>query len=155
MRNSLILLCLRRIGLSSLTAFLLITLIARSAAAEAMYQLDVTYTNCSIVSGPLSFGLSTLPTTVLATFELGPGLEVTPEPGEPFRIFFDQDDVEWASITFGDAVWTSSDLQSFSMTYIGIVKFLTYESLSIGSPTAEGGVILNFPLTIKVSCPSL
>jgi hypothetical protein len=115
--------------------------------ADVMYQLDVTYTNGSIVSGPLSFGLNALPDSVNATFILGPGHPGT-EPGEEGYLYFDDEDLLAAGVTFGDATWTENDIVGFDMMYDGSVNNLTYLFSPITTQVVDGGVILNFPLTI-------
>ena len=72
---------------------MLMTMFTKPAGANTGYQLVVTYTNGSIISGPLSFGLSTLPTSVTATYTLGPGTPGT-EPGEADEIDFNEEDGE-------------------------------------------------------------
>jgi len=125
-----------------------------SAEAELLYQLDVTYTNGSIISGPLSFGLSALPTSVRATFILGPGQVVYPEPEDPSPpvIYFDEADALLGRLSFGDATWTQNDtrndLEEFSMSYDGSINALTYRFSPITTQVVDGGISLNFPLTI-------
>ena len=124
------------------------------AVADAKYSLNVTYTAGTIISGPLSFGLTTLPTSVTATFILGPGQEVTPEPGDLVAvqgIFFDEADAIFGNrITFGDATWSERSLDQFSMFYTSNseVTSLGYKFLPITTQATEGSIILNFPLTI-------
>lgn len=121
---------------------------ANPASANGVYQLDVTYTNGSIIAGLLSFGLSSLPTSVSATYTLGAGQPGT-EPGEESDIFFSSGDVVTASVSFGDATWVSSDLESFSMRFSsGAIDFLSYAFLPVNTLTVEGPIVLNFPLTI-------
>ncbi len=118
------------------------------AGAVDTYQLEVTYTSGSIIFGPLSFGLSTLPTSVTATFTLGPGQPGT-EPGEEDELFFDETDVNAASISFGDATWTASAMENFSLpTDSGNINDLAYAFLSINTLHADGGIVLNFPLKV-------
>jgi len=76
---------------------------------------------------------------VNATFLLGPG---TIGVGS---ITYDINDV--AEVTFGDATWTA--LASFDMEVEnGLVEDLTYSFSPITTVTAQGPVILNFPLEI-------
>ena len=116
-----------------------------------MYKLEVNYTNGAIISGPLSFGLTELPDTVTATFTLGPGQVVTPEPGETGGIDFDDEDVTSTSVTFGDphfgpgmiwwgSIWGSMTAALTTLYYL----FFWYHH----AKPLNGGVILNFPLTI-------
>lgn len=107
-------------------------------------RLDVTYTGGAIEDGPLSFGLSALPTEVNAMFLLGPGHS---ELGG--LIVFDLGDVSAAEVSFGDGLWT--ELENFSMVVnagIGNVTSLSYEFSAINTFRSTGGIVLNFPLTI-------
>ena len=118
------------------------------ANAVAVYELEVTYTQGSIITGPLSFGLSELPSSVTATYTLGAG-HLSGEPGDN-DIYFDEADVVSASVTFGDATWASGDLAGFSMVLSSSeAGSLTYDFSAITSPTGNNIIILNFPLTIK------
>jgi len=115
---------MRRKGLTlCLVLMVVFVLTPRPADAVSSYKLDVTYTNGSMISGPLSFGLSTLPTSVIATFMLGPGQPTT--TGNAMA--FNQTDVRSANISFGDATWTVSALEDFSMLVVsGGIRSLTY-----------------------------
>lgn len=116
-----------------------------SRPAEASLLLDVTYTSPS-QTGPLSFGLSALPTSVDASFHLGPGVEGE-EPA--IREFF-LGDVISADLSFGDGTWTVSELNSFFMkTISGVPTELNYEFNPITTPTVVDGPVLNFPLNIS------
>ena len=117
--------------------------LAAPMSAEAVLILGVTYSDGSIDSGPLSFGLAALPTTVDATFTLGDGT-----PGiEPGELNWGLGDVQSASISFGDGTWTQ--LTSFSLQTInGIFNALVYEFASITTASAVSRPILNFPLSI-------
>jgi hypothetical protein len=143
-----------RIGLTILVMTVLVAAITMPAEADPMYQLNVTYTSGSIISGPLSFGLSALPTSVRATFILGPGRVVYPEPEDPSPpvINFYEADALFGRLSFGDATWTKNDtrnnLEEFSMSYDGSVNFLTYKYSPITTQVVDGGIALNFPLTI-------
>jgi hypothetical protein len=132
-----------RIGLTILMA----TLLAIPAGADPMYQLNVTYTNGAIVAGPLSFGLSTLPTSVSATFILGPGQPGT-EPGEEDDLYFDDEDLLAATVAFGDATWIENNLAGFDMMYDGNVNGLTYLFSPIDTQYADSIIIMNFPLRV-------
>jgi hypothetical protein len=151
MKNSFGFIDATRFGLAILMAIMLATMITMPAEAIPVYELDVNYTNGSIIYGPLSFGLSTLPTSTLptsvtATFTLDSGGPAT-GPGD---ILFDYDDVESASITFGDATWTGTDLDMFTMLFQdGSVHSLNYKLTAIDTATVQGPVVLNFPLTIE------
>ena len=136
----------RRIKLVIFMVVMLTAIMTKPAGANAVYQLDVNYTQGSITSGPLSFGLSELPTSVSATFLLDSGTVGLN------AIDFNASDVVSANVTFGDATWTENLLGTFSMTLSfgvsGGVTSLDYSFLSAISPTVEGPVVLNFPLTI-------
>jgi len=112
-------------------------------AVNPEIQLDVNYTSGSIISGPMSFGLTTLPSNVNATFLLGSGnVGVS-------GITYGISDVFSGQVSFGDAHW--SLLDSFSMLVSnGNVTSLSYSFLpgTSDSITAPGPIILNFPLTI-------
>ena len=144
------------IRLAMFLAMMLAAMISKPASANGAYQLDVTYTNGRIKSGPLSLGLSELPASVIATYTLGSGTQST-EPGEENDIYFDDEDVALASVSFGDATWTSSELDNFSMVYSistggagggDSLTGLTYNYLPINSASGVGIIILNFPLSI-------
>ena len=131
------------IVLAMFLAMMLAAMISKPASANGAYQLDVTYTNGSIKSGPLSFGLGALPTSVTAPYMLGPG-----SVGRN-SIHFTEADVVSASVTFGDATWTRSELENFSMLSIsGVIDSLTYNFLPINSVSGGGIIVLNFPLSI-------
>ena len=149
MKNSFRSINIPNIGVLLCTAMVLAIMNATPALANAKYQLIVSYSNGSIVYGPLSFGLSSLPTTVTATFLLGPGKKVNPKPGEPFRIAFVKDDLVSAYLLFGDGAWTKYDLSNFSMAFTGIVKSLTYgSSIILTTQSVDDSAILTSPLTI-------
>jgi hypothetical protein len=142
MKNSLDFIDPRRIGVAIFMTLMLAAMITKPAGASAVYRFDVTYTEGSIKSGPLSFGLSTLPTSVFATFRLGPGQGDIEGDG----LSFDDSDVVSASITFGDTTWSRNDLDNFSMTSFATgVDFLNYQFSLNSNP---GQIVLNFPLTI-------
>ena len=110
MNNSLGIIDTAIIRLAIFMAIMLAAVGTKSAGATAVYKLDVTYTNGSITSGPLSFGLSELPASVSATFMLGAGSVGVN------AIHFTEADVVSASISFGDATWTENDLDDFAMS---------------------------------------
>lgn len=153
MKNSIRYVGQAKIGMT----FLLMAVISTSAIANSGYRLEVTYTNGSIISGPLSFGLSSLPTSVTATFILGSG-EVVSEPGEFEEVHFDEADALFGTrITFGDAIWSHSDLADFSLVYSistggsggeDRLTGLSYEFFPVNTQIVDGGIVLNFPLSI-------
>jgi hypothetical protein len=105
---------------------------------------SITYTQGDINFGPLSFGLSTLPSEVNAQFILGPGTTVTGAPG---MLHYGVADIKSAGVSFGDAIWTV--LTSFELEVEnGNVESLSYLFSPINSATATQGIALNFPLTI-------
>ena len=117
-----------------------------ASTANATLLLDVTYTNGTISSGPLSFGLLALPTEVKATFTLK-----QPFPGGPIPIplpntSFALSDVLSASVTFGNATFTT--LASFDFEIDEGVLFLNYAFSPITTSVVDGPVVLNFPLNI-------
>lgn len=144
MNNSLGIIDTAIIRLAIFMAIMLAAVGTKSAGATAVYKLDVTYTNGSITSGPLSFGLSELPASVSATFMLGAGSVGVN------AIHFTEADVVSASISFGDATWTENDLDDFAMSLpvSWDVSSLTYNSFPTTSQTTDGIIILNFPLSI-------
>lgn len=127
---------------------ILATMMTKPVNAYGVYQLDVNYTQGSVASGPLSFGLNELPTTVAATFMLGAGTV-----GRNSSVQFNASDVVSANVTFGDTIWTGSLLDTFSMSLSLIgggtnVTSLNYAFSPISSPTGNNIIILNFPLSI-------
>tara|TARA_R110001599_G_scaffold353408_3_gene592081 strand:- start:1130 stop:1684 length:555 start_codon:yes stop_codon:yes gene_type:complete len=110
---------------------------------------SVKYTRGVIDSGPLSFGLSALPTEVNAQFGLA-AVIATPVPGSinpQFQYQYGLADVVGASVSFGDATW--STLASFDLVIRnGVAMALSYEFSPTLSPTTSGIIILNFPLSI-------
>ena len=144
MKNSLDFIDTAIIRLAIFMAIMLAAMGTKSAGAAAVYELDVTYTNGSITSGPLSFGLSELPTSVSATFMLGAGSIGLN------AVHFTETDVVSASITFGDATWTENDLDNFAMALLfgSDVSSLTYNFFPTTSLTTQGPIVLNFPLSI-------
>lgn len=145
MKNSLDFIDTAIIRLAIFMAIMLAAMGTKSAGAAAVYELDVTYTNGSITSGPLSFGLSELPTSVSATFMLGAGSVFFGN-----AILFTKADVVSTNLTFGDTTWTESDLDNFSMSLVvgSGVSSLTYNYFAAASLTTQGPVVLNFPLSI-------
>ena len=115
------------------------------AQAVPILQLDVTYTSGNIISGPLSFGLTTLPNDVTVTFVLNEGIP-NPEPGG--GILYTLTEVHSAHAAFGDA--TASSLASFTMiTQAGLVTSLTYRFLPTPClPYCNSLEVMNFPLRI-------
>lgn len=112
----------------------------------AVFNLDVTYTDGSIVSGTLFDGLDALPASVDASFVLGAGVGADDEPD--IRQFLLADVVS-ADIAFGDGAWTVNELANFFMETInGLVSTLTYGFDPITTPSVAGIIIMNFPLTI-------
>ena len=65
-------------------------------------------------------------------------------------ILFTKADVVSTNLTFGDTTWTESDLDNFSMSLVvgSGVSSLTYNYFAAASPTTQGPVVLNFPLSI-------
>ena len=110
---------------------------------------SVKYTQGFIDSGPLSFGLSALPTEVNAQFGLA-AVIATPVPGSinpQFQYQYGLADVLGASVSFGDATW--STLVSFDLVVRnGVAMALSYEFSPTLSATTTGPVVLNFPLSI-------
>ena len=146
MKNSFDYINTTRIRLAILMAIMLATVATITAEANAMYKLEVNYTNGAIISGPLSFGLSALPTSVTATFTLGPGQPST-EPGEEDDIYFDDDDITSANVTFGDATWDEDvGFEQFDMLFDGsVVSSLDYRFLPITTQATVGIIIIEFP----------
>ncbi|MDH5576007.1 MAG: PEP-CTERM sorting domain-containing protein, partial [Nitrospirota bacterium] len=55
-----------------------------------------------------------------------------------------------ANISFGDATWTVSALEDFSMLVVsGGIRSSTYNFNPINTGLVDGGIVLNFPLTVK------
>ncbi len=133
-----------------LMAIVMLAITVPAMAEEAIYQLNVTYTGGEIISGPLSFGLSTLPDSVNATFVLGAGYDCSDPIENIDRLCFDEDDVISASATFGDASWSiGTGLESFFMSYAESVRSINYKFEPVAtSPTTTGIIILNSPLKV-------
>ena len=93
-------------------------------AGPPPFRLDVTYTNGSIIDGPLLFGLSSLPSSVSASFVLRGGVGTT----------FGLDDIKSFQLAFGDALWTELDLTTFNLILspglLGVVSSLRSDRLS-------------------------
>jgi hypothetical protein len=144
MKKAHIALGVTRIRPAIFMAIMLAAIMTRPADASAVYQLDVNYTQGSITSGPLSFGLSELPASVSATFMLGAGTVGLNS------IDFGFTDVVSADVTFGDATWTKNLLDTFSMvsTSSGDVNSLNYAFSPITTQYSDEIIILNFPLSI-------
>lgn len=143
MKGSLVLSDTTRIKLGVMMLVILAAMMTKPASANAIYQLDVNYSSGGITSGPLSFGLSGLPSSVSATFMLGPGTIGLNS------IIFSKSDVVSADVAFGDVTWTEDLLDTFSMSLSsGTVNVLDYAFLPTTSLTAAGSIVLNFPLSI-------
>ena len=95
-----------RIKLVIFMAVMLTAIMTKPAGANTLKQLEVNYTNGSITSGPLSFGLSPLPDSVSATFILSHGATV----GN--GIIYSAANVISANVTFGDTTWTENELDN-------------------------------------------
>jgi hypothetical protein len=110
-------------------------------AAGSDLCLRVVYGAESIVQGPVSFGLSTLPTSVTATLRLS-GF------GQTENVVAGLADVSSFSLRFGDGLWT--DLTSFSLVTdaTGEVTTLSYATTAINTPTVMGMPILNNSFSI-------
>lgn len=143
------------------TAFIMIIMLSHMLAksvqandvqASAMYELIVTYTTGVVKSGPLSFGLTELPSEVTATFILGSGSPYYPEPEDPpGDVYFDEADalLGKSSISFGDSTWSVvENLFIVYRTSNDEVTELGYNFYAIDTPTAQGPIVLNFPLSI-------
>ncbi len=98
----------------------------------------------SSILGPLSFGLFELPEEPHPTFSLREG---TPRGGGATG--YGLSDVISANLIFGDII-APNNLTAFSMEVAadGTVESLTYQFSPIDTPTAQGSIVLNFPLTI-------
>ena len=106
--------------------------------------VKVVYSTESIVTGPLSFGLSTLPASFTATIVL-PGF------GANENVVAGLADVGAFSLGFGDGLWT--DLTSFSLVTDGTgeVTTLSYETSGITTPTVVAGGVLNGSFSATIS----
>lgn len=142
MKNLLDFICTKKIKFVVFMVMISAVLISKPISASALYQLDVSYTNGTIASGPLSFGLSELPASVTAQFILDAGTVGLN------AVHFYASDVISANVTFGDATWTEGLLDNFSMSLSSGVSSLSYAFLPTISATVEGPIVLNFPLSI-------
>jgi hypothetical protein len=95
----------------------------------------------SIVQGPLSFGLSTLPESVSATIRLS-GF------GQTENVVAGLADLTSFSLRYGDGLWT--ELTSFALVTNGTgeVTTLSYATTVIDTPTVMGMPILNNSFSI-------
>jgi hypothetical protein len=125
--------------------FALLLLILPATAQAGMLQVDMTYTDGRILSGPLTPDFDALPASVLASFTLnaeGAGV-------------YDLDEVIASSLVFGDGAWSTHHLQSFSIEIVrsargGLdVAALTYAYGPIDTSTVDGKLAGNFPLLIE------
>lgn len=131
----------RAIGALSVTFLALWGSVASAAVITPVTQVDVTYSTGSVIEGPLSFGLSTLPAEVDATFLVGSG--TIGVAGVEYFL----GDVSSGEVSFGDGLWT--ELTSFyMMIQAGSVTALSYQFAAIDTATTSGPVVLNFPLQI-------
>jgi hypothetical protein len=103
--------------------------------------LRIVYGAETIVQGPLSFGLSTLPTSVTATIRLS-GF------GQTNNVVAGLADVSSFSLRYGDGVWT--ELTSFALVTDGNgeVTTLSYATTAINTPTVVADPILNNSFSI-------
>ena len=117
-----------------------------STATAALMKLEVTYSNISVVNGPIC-SVDELPVEVCLTVWFG-GRTAWGNPTEA--------DVIAAEIAFGDAAWTAEDLDTLAMFYTEkggpVVVSLTYMFNPIDTQTVLGIIILNFPLTVEGTC---
>ncbi|MEE8147024.1 MAG: hypothetical protein V3T24_05425 [Longimicrobiales bacterium] len=120
--------------------------ITERGATPIPVQLDVSYSVCEVLSGPLSLGLTELPATIDASFQFS--LDRLPPPlGEQ------EPQVTSASLSVGDAAWDENDLQNFQLIFgaAGALTGLTYDMLGIDTGTTLGALTANnnFALTVE------
>jgi len=114
--------------------------------------LTATYSNLTQQTGPLSFGLTSMPVEFSATFLLGP-LSIPPTPPGvpipyPISTAWTTSDVLSSNVTFGDATWTTLASFDFGVDANGVVS-LDYAFQSLASTqTAMDSIVLNGPLVI-------
>jgi len=122
-------------------------------AEDVPVRLDVTYSGCTIVEGPLSSGLSELPGSIDANFVfLSPSFP-PPTDDEPF-----DPTLLSASFVLGDAVLQSDDFTEFGIafgvdvdTLEPIVSQLAWQSNLFVTPTTEvAGPIYNHSFELNV-----
>jgi hypothetical protein len=106
--------------------------------------LGIVYGAETIVQGPLSFGLSTLPKSVSATIRLS-GF------GQTENVVAGLADVSSFSLRYGDGLWTQ--LTSFALVTdaTGDVTTLSYATTAINTPTVMGMPVLNNSFSITFS----
>jgi hypothetical protein len=137
-------------------SIILLTLLAVSlwigaAWADVSVQVDVTYSNCYIVSGPLSLGLAALPSDVHSCFiYLSPTWPPAVGPAVSHPVTF-------ASINVGDAHVTADDIQSFSIGYAPVeeqlpsINALSYLGFLASTLTSMGVDMPNSSFEINIS----
>lgn len=121
-----------------------------SFSVQANLILTATYSDWR-KTGPLSFGLATMPDEFSATFIIK---SPPPSPGGPIPIPYPNTaawthlDVVSASVSFGDASWSSLALFDFEIDDGEF--FLDYEFQPLAlTQTAENSIVLNGPLSIS------
>jgi hypothetical protein len=128
-----------------MSRWLLVAVVFWSLAATvnaAPLRIDIIYTDGQILSGPLTPDLDALPESVFASFTLSSAAGTLA-------------DVVDSSLVFGDGAWSAGDLESFSAAFLptdagGLaVVSLSYAYRAIDTPTANGRLSANFPLTIQ------
>jgi len=145
------------LGRAFLYSLILSLLLAAPVRADTPIQVDVTYSGCTIVEGPLSLGLDALPESIDARFVFLAG---TWPP--PLDTDFDPEVVE-ASLTLGNASMTADDLQYFTVAFNlpeeGDLTLSTLTWLALvpsgeidcGDPTVLCGIKIanSFPLDVS------
>lgn len=123
----------------------------RLCAQETDFGLCATYTNPEVVSGPLSFGLSALPSEVNACFQF-----TAPEPVSGVIV---APTISSASLSFGNADLTVTDLYTgdddvypiymFRLDPAGDIDLLQYGFLFTNNVVAEG-IVLNSSFEMNI-----
>jgi len=132
---------------SSITAVMITFLF--SFTVQANLILIATYSDWT-KTGPLSFGLATMPDEFSATFIIKPP---PPPPVGPIPIPYPNTaawthaDVVSATVSFGDATWTTLAWFDFEIDDGELFLDYAFQPL-VSTLTAEGPVILNGPLSI-------
>ena len=129
-----------------------IGLVSRPAQATVPVELQVTYTGCSVVSGPLSLGLTALPPTIAARFVFLSPSYPPPASGALF-----EPEVVFADLRLGDLRSTRVHLQYFRLAFFpdpdgGLdVSQLTWLGHVAATPTACGMEIPNSSFSIDIT----
>ena len=139
-------------GILMFIGLLILGNITTAQAEEVDFGLCATYTNPVIVEGPLSFGLSSLPTEVNSCFQFAAPMPVSGVYISP--------SITSASLAFGNAVLTVADLYTgdddvypiyaFRLDSAGDIDRLQYGFLFSNNVVTEG-IVLNSSFEMNIT----